>query len=219
MTLANPNPNDGQNPISKIKRMLRNQVSGLAAAIFRLRARAAVSKLSTKAAVARIGHLGRQQQYSEALDLARIAIERAPDEDRKFPLSNVLGEFSEYCHVQLVREDNIELHLVTGKPAFEASDKFGVTRLIVEHRLGTLCLGDVSVAVVAAHAHRAPALDANRYVIEELKRRVPIWKLEHYRDGTRDWVGAGSGNREPAFEIPLEESDASLTQDSVAPGS
>ena len=37
-----------------------------------------------------------------------------------------------------------------------------------------------------------PALDANRYVIEELKKRVPIWKLELYRDGTREWVGAGS---------------------------
>jgi molybdopterin synthase catalytic subunit len=69
--------------------------------------------------------------------------------------------------------------------AREASERFGVTRLIVEHRLGTLRLGEISVAVVAAHAHRAPALDANRYVIEELKRRVPIWKLEHYRDGQR----------------------------------
>ena len=103
--------------------------------------------------------------------------------------------------------------------ANEASEMFGVTHLIVEHRLGTLGLGDISVAVVAAHAHRAPALDANRYVIEELKRRVPIWKLEHYRDGTREWVGAGSGNREPAIKVPLEESDSSLTQDSVTPGS
>jgi molybdopterin synthase catalytic subunit len=50
----------------------------------------------------------------------------------------------------------------------------------------------VSVAVVAAHAHRAPALDATRYVIEQLKQRVPIWKLEHYTDGTREWVGAGT---------------------------
>ena len=102
--------------------------------------------------------------------------------------------------------------------ANEASERFGVTRLIVEHRLGTLHLGDVSVAVVAAHAHRAPALDANRYVIEELKRRVPIWKLEHYRDGTREWVGAGSGNRERGIEIPPEESDVSLAQDSVTSG-
>lgn len=78
--------------------------------------------------------------------------------------------------------------------AGEAEDRFGVSRLIVEHRLGSLGLRDVSVAIVAAHPHRAPALDASRYVIEELKRRVPIWKLEHYVDGTREWVGAGSGN-------------------------
>ena len=103
--------------------------------------------------------------------------------------------------------------------AKEASEMFGVTRLIVEHRLGTLRLGDVSVAVVAAHAHRAPAMDANRYVIEELKRRVPIWKLEHYRDGTREWVGAGSANRERGIEIPFEEGEASHAQDSLTPGS
>jgi molybdopterin synthase catalytic subunit len=70
----------------------------------------------------------------------------------------------------------------------ECEEHFGITALIVEHRVGLLGLGDVSVAVVAAHAHRAPALDCTRYVIEELKKRVPIWKLEHYEDGTREWV-------------------------------
>ena len=80
--------------------------------------------------------------------------------------------------------------------AREASEQFGVGRLVVEHRLGALGLGDVSVAVVAAHPRRAPALDATRFVIEQLKRRVPIWKLEHYEDGTREWVGAGTGRRE-----------------------
>ena len=84
----------------------------------------------------------------------------------------------------------------------EAHERFGVSRLIVEHRLGTLGLGDVSVAIVAAHPHRAPALDAMRFVIEQLKRRVPIWKLELYVDGTREWVGAGTGNREPGTEAP-----------------
>jgi molybdopterin synthase catalytic subunit len=86
--------------------------------------------------------------------------------------------------------------------ATEIADVFGVTRLVIEHRLGMLGLGDVSVAVVAAHPHRAPALDANRYAIEQLKRRVPIWKLEHYVDGTREWVAAAtrSGNGERATE-------------------
>jgi molybdopterin synthase catalytic subunit len=89
--------------------------------------------------------------------------------------------------------------------ASEARDSFGVERLIVEHRLGTLDLGDVSVAVVVAHAHRAPALDACRYVIEQLKQRVPIWKLEHYADGTREWVGASArpANSEMRTDAPV----------------
>ena len=70
----------------------------------------------------------------------------------------------------------------------EAEERFGISALIVEHRVGLLGLGDVSVAIVAAHERRAPALDCTRYVIEELKKRVPIWKLEHYVDGTREWV-------------------------------
>jgi molybdopterin synthase catalytic subunit len=70
----------------------------------------------------------------------------------------------------------------------EAEERFGVSALVVEHRIGVLGLGEVSVAIVAAHEHRAPALDCTRYVIEEIKKRVPIWKMEHYADGTREWV-------------------------------
>ena len=54
--------------------------------------------------------------------------------------------------------------------------------------MGTLGVGEASVAVAAAHARRAPAMDAARYVVEELKRRVPVWKREHYADGRRAWV-------------------------------
>jgi len=93
--------------------------------------------------------------------------------------------------------------------ATEAGEQFGVTRLVVEHRLGALVLGDVSVAVVAAHPHRAPALDATRFVIEQLKRRVPIWKLEQYEDGTREWVASGIGNRKSGIvERVMEEPEA-----------
>lgn len=70
----------------------------------------------------------------------------------------------------------------------EAEKQFGVSALVVEHRIGLLGLGDVSVAIAAGHPHRAPALDCTRYVIEEIKRRVPIWKMEHYADGGREWV-------------------------------
>jgi molybdopterin synthase catalytic subunit len=61
-------------------------------------------------------------------------------------------------------------------------------RLAVEHRVGTLVLGDISVAIAAAHAHRAQAYDGSRRVIEAIKKRVPIWKREHYVEGDWDWV-------------------------------
>ena len=49
-------------------------------------------------------------------------------------------------------------------------------------------IGEAAVAVAAAGAHRGEAFEACRYVIEELKRRVPIWKREYYADGSVGWV-------------------------------
>jgi molybdopterin synthase catalytic subunit len=60
--------------------------------------------------------------------------------------------------------------------------------VLVEHRIGVLDVGETSIAIVCAHAHRAAAMDSTRYIIEEIKKRVPIWKMEHYTDGTREWV-------------------------------
>lgn len=70
----------------------------------------------------------------------------------------------------------------------EASVRFAVTSIVVEHRIGPLDIGAVSVGIAAAHSHRGPALESVRFVIEELKVRVPVWKLERYTDGTREWV-------------------------------
>ncbi len=66
-------------------------------------------------------------------------------------------------------------------------------RVALEHRLGTLTIGEVSVAIVAAHPHRAEACDGARAIIESLKVRVPIWKREHYVDGERAWVDPTRG--------------------------
>jgi cyclic pyranopterin phosphate synthase len=79
----------------------------------------------------------------------------------------------------------------------EAAARFGGVALVIEHRIGYLALGEASVAVAAAHARRAPAMDAARYVVEEMKRRVPIWKREHYVDGTREWVDPSLPSGEP----------------------
>ena len=78
------------------------------------------------------------------------------------------------------------------KIAAEAEAQFAGVALAIEHRVGTLALGDVSVAIAAAHAHRRAALDATRFVIEALKKRVPIWKREHYTNGTREWIDPSS---------------------------
>ena len=75
----------------------------------------------------------------------------------------------------------------------EAQDRFAGTAVAAVHRVGTLAPGEISIAVAAAHAHRASAFDAARYVIEEVKRRLPVWKREHYLDGTREWVAPGIG--------------------------
>jgi molybdopterin synthase catalytic subunit len=79
-------------------------------------------------------------------------------------------------------------------------------RLVVEHRLGSLALGEISVVIAAAHPHRDTAYQASRAVIEELKRRVPIWKREMFADGTREWADARIG--EPATAPPAEASDS-----------
>jgi len=81
-----------------------------------------------------------------------------------------------------------ELALIVGEAAERFGTEEGAPRIVAEHRLGTLGVGEASVAVAAGHARRAPAMDAVRYVVEELKRRVPIWKREHYADGTREWL-------------------------------
>jgi molybdopterin synthase catalytic subunit len=72
----------------------------------------------------------------------------------------------------------------------EASERWDTSDIVVEHRIGSLELGEASVAIAVAHPHRAEAYEASRYVIEELKKRLPIWKREHYLDGRSEWVNA-----------------------------
>lgn len=74
--------------------------------------------------------------------------------------------------------------------ASECARNFGTADLAVEHRLGLLALGEASIVIVVAHPHRAAAYEASRFVIEEVKRRVPIFKREGYTDGSREWVNA-----------------------------
>jgi len=69
------------------------------------------------------------------------------------------------------------------KLAYEALDRFQIRDLAIVHRLGRLEIGEISVLIVVASAHRGPAFDACRWTIDTLKRTVPIWKKEYFEDG------------------------------------
>jgi molybdopterin synthase catalytic subunit len=75
----------------------------------------------------------------------------------------------------------------------EALGKFEVEHALCVHRTGALKLGDIAVWVAVSAAHRAAAFDACRYIIDEVKSRVPIWKKEHYADGASEWVNCATG--------------------------
>jgi molybdopterin synthase catalytic subunit len=80
----------------------------------------------------------------------------------------------------------------------EASRRYGTDRITVLHRVGELKVGEVSTAIAVATPHRGEAYEASRYIIEELKVRLPVWKREHYLDGDTQWVGgAGTSGTEP----------------------
>jgi molybdopterin synthase catalytic subunit/molybdopterin converting factor small subunit len=72
-----------------------------------------------------------------------------------------------------------QMHLLRS----EAIGRFGVRDVAIVHRLGRLHVGETSVFIAVASAHRAAAFDACRWVIDTLKKTVPIWKKEHFADG------------------------------------
>ncbi len=75
-----------------------------------------------------------------------------------------------------------------GKIVEEIRDKWPATNVFIVHRVGRVEIGEAAVVIAVASPHRAEAYEANRYAIEELKARVPVWKKETYSDGTA-WIG------------------------------
>lgn len=72
----------------------------------------------------------------------------------------------------------------------EAAARPGVGSVAAVHRIGELAVGEASVAIAASAPHRAEAFDACRSVIEEIKKRLPVWKKEHYAAGEARWLGS-----------------------------
>lgn len=85
------------------------------------------------------------------------------------------------AHVGLAEEALLSI-------AREAMKRWDLRRVVAEHRTGRCEVGEPTVVVACSAPHRADALEASRYVIDEIKTRVPIWKEEIYEDGS-SWVG------------------------------
>ena len=92
-------------------------------------------------------------------------------------------EYEAYVPMALAEMENI---------AVEAVRRWGLLRAGAVHRNGPVGIGEASVAIACSAAHRAEAFEACRFVIDALKRDVPIWKKEYYADGEA-WVGEPEG--------------------------
>jgi MoaE-MoaD fusion protein len=103
----------------------------------------------------------------------------------------------------------------------EIRERWGIDAVAIFHRTGSLAIGEVSVVISVASAHRDAAFEASRYAIERIKEIVPIWKREHYADGAA-WLGSehdyqveigrlpAAGAEEPAAEAALDILDRKL---------
>lgn len=70
----------------------------------------------------------------------------------------------------------------------EARSQWEILRVAVVHRIGLVPVGEASVVIGVATSHRAESFEVCRYLIDELKKHVPIWKKETFEDGTEEWV-------------------------------
>lgn len=77
-----------------------------------------------------------------------------------------------------------------GRIVAEARAKWSGARIAVRHRLGWIPVGEASIAIAVATPHRAESYECSRYIIEETKTRVPIWKKEKLAQGSERWAGA-----------------------------
>jgi molybdopterin synthase catalytic subunit len=85
-----------------------------------------------------------------------------------------------------------ELAETEGKAILQdALDRFAILDAECDHRVGTLEIGEAAVRVDVLAAHREAAFEACAWIMSEVKRRVPIWKKEHFAEGDAEWVGVG----------------------------
>ena len=86
----------------------------------------------------------------------------------------------------------------------EALQRFAILHALCIHRVGALDVSDMAVWVGVSSAHRGEAFDACRFIIDEVKHRLPIWKKEHYRSGDSGWVNCERCAAAPSSTSPTQ---------------
>lgn len=86
----------------------------------------------------------------------------------------------------------------------EISDKWGDAKTAIAHRTGRLDISDIAVVIAVSTPHRKDSFEASRYAIERIKEIVPIWKKEHWEDGTL-WIGDQKETKSYKENRPAEE--------------
>ncbi|MEJ7613602.1 MAG: molybdenum cofactor biosynthesis protein MoaE [Candidatus Fervidibacter sacchari] len=104
-----------------------------------------------------------------------------------------VGTVREFSHGKKVTALTYEAYEPMAKKelmriAEEMLNRWQLCKVAIVHRTGTLSIGKISVAIFVSAPHRSDAFEAARYAIERIKEIVPIWKREHFEDGTSEWV-------------------------------
>ncbi|MCW5943440.1 MAG: ThiF family adenylyltransferase [Fimbriimonadaceae bacterium] len=115
-------------------------------------------------------------------------------------MGRVRGQNEGRAVVGLVYEAYDELAVAEGgRIVEEAQNRFEVLSVRCDHRIGDLAIGDAAIVVEVAAAHRREAFRACEFVVDEVKKRVPIWKRERYADGRSAWINAGTAHNADAL--------------------
>jgi molybdopterin synthase catalytic subunit len=128
---------------------------------------------------------------SEPLDAAMLLREVAsPDHGAVVLFLGTVRRENDHRAVRGMRYDAYQAMAegVLHDIAREVVARWNASRLAAAHRIGELNVGEVSVAIAISTPHRADAFAAARYMIEEIKKRLPVWKREHYESGEQRWL-------------------------------
>ena len=125
------------------------------------------------------------------LDVAEVVA--ALDDDGSGGLTLFIGRVRDHDHGLSVHGLEYSAHPTAldalRRVCADVAERYDVHAVAAVHRVGRLEIGDVAVIVASASAHRGTSFDASRELIDTLKAEVPIWKHQHFADGSEEWVG------------------------------